>query len=102
MSETTQYLVRTSCIAIILAATSLAHAQTYPARPIRLIAPISAGGGADVAARVLAKALSESLQQQVIVDNRPGGGTVPGTTAAAHATPDGYTLLCISGAHAIN
>lgn len=79
-----------------------AAAQTWPARPIRMIAPISAGGGADVAARLLAKSMGETLQQQVIVDNRPGGGSVIGTTAAAGATPDGYTLLWISGAHAIN
>ena len=77
-------------------------AERWPARPIRLIAPISAGGGADVAARLLAKSLSDTLQQQVIVDNRPGGGSVPGTAAAANATPDGYTILWISGAHAIN
>lgn len=79
-----------------------AAAQTYPARPIRLIAPISAGGGADVAARLLAKSFSETLQQQVIIDNRPGGGSVLGTTIVANAAPDGYTILWISGAHAIN
>lgn len=79
-----------------------AAAPSYPARPIRMIAPISAGGGADVAARLLAKSLTDTLQQQVIIDNRPGGGSVIGTTAAANATPDGYTILWISGAHAIN
>lgn len=79
-----------------------AAAQTYPVRPIRLIAPISAGGGADVAARLLAKSFSETLQQQVIIDNRPGGGSVLGTTIVANAAPDGYTILWISGAHAIN
>lgn len=98
----TQQLVRACCITVVLSATGSAHAQVYPARPIRLIAPISAGGGADVAARVLVKSMSESLQQQVIVDNRPGGGSVPGTAAAANATPDGYTILWVSGAHAIN
>jgi tripartite-type tricarboxylate transporter receptor subunit TctC len=81
---------------------SHADAQTYPARPIRMIAPISAGGGADVAARLLAKSLTEALRQQVVVDNRPGGGSVLGTAAAASAAPDGYTILWISGAHAIN
>lgn len=79
-----------------------AAAQTYPVRPIRLIAPISAGGGADVAARLLAKSFSETLQQQVIIDNRPGGGSVLGTTIVANAAADGYTILWISGAHAIN
>jgi len=82
--------------------TAGAAAPSYPARPIRMIAPISAGGGADVAARLLAKSLTETLQQQIIIDNRPGGGSVIGTTAAASATPDGYTILWVSGAHAIN
>ena len=82
--------------------TASAAAPNYPARPIRMIAPISAGGGADVAARLLAKSLTDTLQQQIIIDNRPGGGSIIGTTAAASATPDGYTILWISGAHAIN
>lgn len=84
------------------AATAAAAAQDWPARPIRMIAPISAGGGADVAARLLGKSMNETLKQQVIIENRPGGGSVLGTAAAATATPDGYTLLWISGAHAIN
>lgn len=87
---------------LISGAGSHAAAQTYPAKPIRLIAPISAGGGADVAARLLGKSFTETLRQQVIIDNRPGGGSVIGTAAAATATPDGYTILWISGAHAIN
>lgn len=87
---------------IALIATWPAMAQNWPSRPIRMIAPISAGGGADVAARLLAKSMGETLQQQVVVDNRPGGGSVLGTSAAATASPDGYTLLWISGAHAIN
>src|SRR5688500_14555362 len=91
-------------VVALLSAWHGAHAvaQAYPARPIRMIAPISAGGGADIAARLLAKSMTETLQQQVIIDNRPGGGSVPGTAAAANATPDGYTVLWISGAHAIN
>ena len=102
MPSTTQQLIATCCISLASCTITAAHAQDYPARPIRLIAPISAGGGADVAARVLAKSMSQSLTQQVIVDNRPGGGSVPGTAVAANATPDGYTILWISGAHAIN
>jgi tripartite-type tricarboxylate transporter receptor subunit TctC len=79
-----------------------AAAQDWPLRPIRMIAPISAGGGADVAARLLARSMGETLRQQVVVDNRPGGGSVLGTAAAATAAADGHTLLWISGAHAIN
>ena len=91
-------------IVLLAACAQTASAATppSPARPIRMIAPISAGGGADVAARLLAKSLTDTLQQQVIIDNRPGGGSIIGTTAAASATPDGYTILWISGAHAIN
>lgn len=85
-----------------LAPASGAAAQDWPARPIRMIAPISAGGGADVAARLLARSMAETLKQQVVVDNRPGGGSVLGTAAAATAAPDGHTLLWVSGAHAIN
>lgn len=87
---------------LAFAVTTDAAAQSWPARPIRMIAPISAGGGADVAARLLAKAMGETLNQQVVVENRPGGGSVLGTTTAASATADGHTLLWISGAHAIN
>jgi tripartite-type tricarboxylate transporter receptor subunit TctC len=90
-------LLLTACSQIASAAS-----PSYPVRPIRMIAPISAGGGADVAARLLAKSMTDTLQQQVIIDNRPGGGSVIGTTAASSATPDGYTILWISGAHAIN
>lgn len=96
--------VALAIVAWIVSFAPLAWAATaaYPVRPIRMIAPISPGGGADVAARLLARSMTETLGQQVIVDNRPGGGNVPGTTAAANATPDGYTVLWISGAHAIN
>ncbi len=92
---------------IVLSGASLmtsgsAASAEYPQRPVRMIAPISPGGGADIAARLLARSMSETLGQQVIVDNRPGGGNVPGTAVAANATPDGYTVLWISGAHAIN
>jgi len=87
---------------LLLLQTGFAAAQAYPAKPIRMVAPISAGGGADVAARLLAKTLTDDLKQQVIVDNRPGGGNVIGTAIAANAAADGYTILWVSGAHAIN
>jgi tripartite-type tricarboxylate transporter receptor subunit TctC len=70
------------------------HAQSsYPSKPIRLISPSSAGGGTDIIARALAPRLSERLGQQVIVENRPGAGTVIGIDFVAKAPPDGYTLL---------
>ena len=79
-----------------------AHAQGYPAKPVRLISPFAAGGGADTIARFFAQRLSATLQQQIVVDNRPGAGSVIGTEAAAKAPPDGYTILIVNDTHAIN
>jgi tripartite-type tricarboxylate transporter receptor subunit TctC len=70
-----------------------AFADTYPSRAIILVVPYSAGGGTDVAARLVAPALSEALKQSVIVVNKPGAGSIIGVQYVAHAEPDGYTLL---------
>jgi tripartite-type tricarboxylate transporter receptor subunit TctC len=78
------------------------HSQAYPSKPVRLISPFAAGGGADTIARFFAQRLSASLQQQIVVDNRPGAGSVIGTEAAAKAPPDGYTILIVNDTHAIN
>jgi tripartite-type tricarboxylate transporter receptor subunit TctC len=77
-------------------------AQPYPTKPIRLIVGYTPGGGTDVMSRVLAKYLSESLKQTVIVDNRPGAGGLLATQLVANAPPDGYTLLTTPSTHAIN
>jgi tripartite-type tricarboxylate transporter receptor subunit TctC len=74
-------------------ATAFAIAQDYPYRPIRIIAPNPPGGGFDLIARVVSQKLSEQLNQQVVVENRTGAGTLVGTETAAKSTPDGYTLL---------
>jgi tripartite-type tricarboxylate transporter receptor subunit TctC len=79
-----------------------APAQTYPARPIRLIVPFSAGGTADIPARALAQRLSDALGQQVFIDNRPGAGSTIGAEAAAKAPPDGHTLFLISNTHFVS
>jgi len=79
-----------------------APASSFPTRTIRIIVPFAPGGPNDILARLAAQRLSEAWSQQVIVDNRPGGGTVIGTELAARAAPDGYTLLMVSTSHAVN
>jgi tripartite-type tricarboxylate transporter receptor subunit TctC len=82
---------------VLLAACSvLAHAQAYPARPIRLIIPFPPGGSNDVVGRAVAQQLGERLGQSIVVDNRGGAGGTIGVNAAAKSPPDGYTLLMVS------
>jgi tripartite-type tricarboxylate transporter receptor subunit TctC len=77
----------------LASAMSDAAAQAYPAKPVRMIVPSSAGGGSDIIARIVAPKLGERLGQQIVVENRAGAGTMIGNEAVARATPDGYTLL---------
>ena len=79
-----------------------AAAQPFPSRPVRYILPLPAGQETDVFARIFARRLGEGWGQQVLVENRPGGGTVIGTDAAAKAAPDGHTLMHAVTSHAIN
>jgi tripartite-type tricarboxylate transporter receptor subunit TctC len=88
--------------AVLLALTAGAFADDYPNRPIRLIIPFPPGGSNDVVGRLVAKYLSDQLGQQVYIDNRGGAGGTIGSDLAAKATPDGYTLLVISLAHAVS
>ena len=86
------FLRHAGCVLVWLSGVT-ALAQEYPARPIRLIVPIGAGGGTDILARHLAQKLGERLRQAAIVENRPGAGSLIGTEYVAKAAPDGYTLL---------
>ena len=80
-------------LAAIVMASASAHAQTYPAKPVRVIAPFPAGGSSDLVARIVAQKMGEVTGQQFIVDNRPGAGGTLGTELAARAPADGYTLV---------
>lgn len=80
----------------------LAHSQSYPTRPVRLIAPFAPGGGVDIVSRLVGQKLGEALGQQFVIDNRPGAGSNLGIGIAATAQPDGYTLVVVSVAYAIN
>ncbi|WP_144632124.1 Bug family tripartite tricarboxylate transporter substrate binding protein [Bordetella genomosp. 13] len=83
-------------LALSCLAGAAAHADTYPDRPVRLVVPFPPGGGSDAVGRLIAKSLSDSLGQQVVVDNRGGAGGSIGTGTVARASPDGYTLVLAS------
>lgn len=87
--------------ALLLAASFGANAQSYPSRPLRVIVPQPPGGGFDMVARTLSDPLAALLGQSIIVENRPGGGTVVGTDAVAKADADGYTLLLGASANLV-
>ncbi|MBI3044345.1 MAG: tripartite tricarboxylate transporter substrate binding protein [Betaproteobacteria bacterium] len=79
-----------------------AAAQAYPSRPIRLIVPQSPGGSTDVIARLLSQRIGEALGQTIVVDNRPGAGSLIGSELVARAAPDGHTLLAVAASYTIN
>ncbi len=83
-------------------AASSAPAQAYPVRPIRILLPYGPGGNSDIAARLLGQKLSESMRQQIVIDNRPGAGGIIATELAKKAEPDGYTLLWLNTGHAVS
>ena len=88
--------------AALPAVSRIAWAQTYPSRPVRLIAPFAAGGTSDTVARLTGQWLSERLGQPFVIEDRPGAGSNIGTEAVVRASPDGYTLLMAGGYNAIN
>ncbi|MEI7681619.1 MAG: tripartite tricarboxylate transporter substrate binding protein [Betaproteobacteria bacterium] len=99
----TMHRLRIAAAFLLATLVAGAQAQNYPTRPIRFIVPIAAGGGADLVARVISERLSRNLGQQVVVENRAGGGTVIGAELVARSPADGYTwLLGTATSHAIN
>src|SRR5262245_54672972 len=95
-------LIRLTVVLILSAAASLALAQEYPTKPIRMIVPLTAGSGADIAGRIIGKHMSDAWQQPVVIENRPGAGGQIGTQAVIKSDADGYTLLVQSASHAAN
>jgi tripartite-type tricarboxylate transporter receptor subunit TctC len=81
---------------------SMVHAQNYPNRTVKMVVPLTTGSGADIAGRVVAKNLSETWKQSVIIENRPGAGGLIGTGVVVNSEPDGYTLLVQSASYAAN
>src|SRR5512139_1376767 len=94
--------VRLMIAAMAAAAFTGAQAQSYPAKPVRIVVPFAAGGPADIYARVLGRHLQEALGQSFVIEDRPGGGSVVGTDVVAKSAPDGYTLLMMSNTHTVN
>ena len=90
------------CGALLLAAPAPSHPQAFPSKPIRLVVPFPAGGAMDSIARTLVQPLSRAFGQNVIVDNRPGGGTVIATEMVARSPADGHTLLLMANSYTIN
>jgi tripartite-type tricarboxylate transporter receptor subunit TctC len=96
-----RFVVALSAVAASLAFT-VAVAQSYPARPVRMIVPFAPGGNTDIIGRVFAPKFGEFLGQPIVIDNRAGAGSVIGTEITAKSPPDGYVLLMVSAAHTIN
>jgi tripartite-type tricarboxylate transporter receptor subunit TctC len=93
--------VLTTCAGAAIHPSAQAQPRAYPERPIRLIVPYPAGGGVDIVARAVSGRMAESLGQSIVVDNRPGAGSVIGVDLAAKAQADGHTLLFVNLAYAV-
>jgi len=101
-SNSLGFVPRLFCASIFATVATVALAQTYPARPVRLIVPFGAGGVADITARVVSQHMTTSMGQQVLVENRPSAGGIVASEAVAKADPDGYTLLFLTNGNAVS
>ena len=90
------------CVLVAVCAAAQAFAQSYPTRAVRLVVPFGAGGGTDNLARIIEPLVSKGLGQPLVIENRPGGGSVIGMDAVAKAAPDGYTLVMTDTSIAVN
>src|SRR5580693_6169120 len=97
-----QFLVQSAAVAALPFPSGIARAQSYPARPVRMIVPFSPGGPTDVCARLIAQKLSERLGQQFYIENVAGAGGNIGTGQAARAAADGYSVLITVNSYVIN
>src|SRR5262245_19752194 len=97
-----QFLHLAAGAAALPVASRIARAQAYPTRPVRIVIGFTAGSASDIVARLIGQSLSERLGQQFVIDNRPGAASNIATEAVVRAPPDGYTLLVVSSANAIN
>src|SRR5437762_1594157 len=88
-------------IVLLLGAAGV-HAQTFPSRPVKIVVPFPPGGSADTSSRILGEHMAKRLGQPVVVENRPGGGTVIGTQAVQRAAADGYSMLVVYPSFVIN
>ncbi|HET9652518.1 MAG TPA: tripartite tricarboxylate transporter substrate binding protein [Usitatibacter sp.] len=98
----TRTLIARALLFVAASALGAAALAAWPERPVRIVVPFTPGGGTDIIARTLGSVMSKELGQPVVVENKPGGGTIIGSDAVAKSAPDGYTLLIATFAHAVN